>query len=210
MRRRIRAMVAGLTLAALAACGTAGTNPLYEAARQTVQGIGQGQKPAPTLEQQRAAVLSAAAKSQSDAPLLLVELPRSNAVATLVIAAQNGDATTWFDPTGKSITTRGGVVIATRGLGFDLMASDVSGRLAAMKGGPATYRLEQKYLNGEYQLFSIGFDCTATRRGGQMTESCKTASGTIENTFTLRNGAAVAARQWLGGDLGYANLRRVR
>lgn len=198
---------------ALVACGGAANDPFVSAVRNGVARLGAPSTPPPSLEEQRAAVLQDVAAAGGTDPVLIVELPRQQAVASLVAAAENQGATTWLDANGVSIVTRGGIVIATRGLGNDVMASDVSGSRAAVaskSAGSDSYARTQRYLNGEGQLTSLNLRCSARRTSARLEETCTTPQTTITNWYQTKSGNTVASKQWLGPDLGYALLQRLR
>ena len=205
----LKTALALLGLVALVACGATKDDPLFSATKTAVENIGKKKK-TPSMAAQKAALIQKVRASKTDAPILMVELPSRKAVATLSIAGQNNGAITWFDATGRSVTTRDGIVIATRGLGWDVMAADVSGTRRALRGGASSYTQSQRFLDGEDQLNVHQMICSATRAGGTLKETCKTPFGQIENSFVHSGGAVVKARQWLGTGIGYAVVSRIQ
>ncbi len=58
-------------------------------------------------------------------PLLTMEIPSRDTSAGLLQQAVNRGDVTWITPDGNTVTLRGGLVVATRGLGADLMSAEV-------------------------------------------------------------------------------------
>ncbi|MFK7877371.1 MAG: YjbF family lipoprotein [Paracoccaceae bacterium] len=196
----------GALLTLLSACGAAQNDPILSTIQGTAQRLVSPPAPKPSLEAQRAAVLRDIAAAQNSDPILLIELPKQEAVASLVNAGENRGAITWIDPSGVSVVTRGGIVISTRGLGNDLMAADVSGTQRALQGGVKTYKRLHRYLDGEAQLDRSVFACTADKAGATMTETCAGVPGRFTNTYHFRHGVLSQSKQWLGPNIGFARI----
>ena len=195
----------------LVACGGAANDPLVSVVRNSVSRLSAPTAPPPSIEAQRAAVLQDIKAAGGNDPVLVVELTKQKAVASLVVAAENQGATTWLDATGVSVVTRDGIVIATRGLGNDLMASEVSGSLTAVQSGSSGgYARTQRYLNGEGQLITLNLRCSARRAGTRVEELCETPETTIQNWYQVSAGRVTQSKQWIGPVIGYALLSRVR
>ena len=200
-----RAALFALSLA-LAACGNTGTGPIAA----LVQTALRPDAPRPSMAEQRAQVLAAVATSGSTESVLLVEIPGLQAVASLVIVGRNGDVLTWQDPSGVGIITEGGVLRGTRGLGFDLIASDIRGTQAALRGGPTTYRKRARSLDGSGMLQDITYACNSTRTGNTLSETCRNTTQAFKNMYTLQGDKVVKARQWVSPEVGYLTLERVQ
>lgn len=197
-------------LAILFACGNRSDNLLLDVTKELANSAAKEKAPAPSMAQQRAALVERARKAGNSQPILLVELPQAGAVASLSIVGQNNGAISWIDPTGVSVVTRRGVVIATRGLGFDLMSSDTRGTMNALRGGASGYSRFHRYLNGEGLPQDITFSCSAARGGGQISETCTNPDGSFTNSYQLRGSEVVQSRQWLGRQIGYASITRLQ
>jgi hypothetical protein len=96
----------------------------------------------------------------STEPLLFVELTETGQQAIMSAAGRNGNVLTWSTADGRSISLLSGIVVATRGFGFDLMSADVSGTLAAVSGGPRTYERFATYLDGENRTVLRSYSCS--------------------------------------------------
>ena len=152
-------------------------------------------------------------------PLLAAELTRAGTLATLVPAGQNGDVVTWRSRDEVSLSLDHGVVVATRGLGADLMAADVADTLLMLRGGHPQdgYTRIYTYLDGEYQIRFVAFRCreevTVSERieiveefhnTMRVEESCFSPEGNVANTYWVaQDGTIWKSRQWIGLGLGY-------
>jgi hypothetical protein len=162
-----------------------------------------------------------------DVPLMVARL-EDGAVATLFVAAENGPYQTWRTVDGVTLTTRGGVLSATRGLGPDLLAgeSDQSADLLARRQG-GTVRRIHRYLDGNDQIVVHRLECrivpqaaeTVTvfevaHRTTRLVETC-TGDGPgngpdFTNTYWVGAGGTIwASRQFISPDKGHAALERL-
>jgi len=166
-----------------------------------------------------------------DAPQLVgperlrVVLPETGAVAVLGPVARNGDVTVWQTLDGITLSFRQGVLIATRGLGDDLMSADVAGDLAHLRGrgGGGYYPHIRSYLDGENQTVFRAYQCrgtgTAPARveiGGQEIPAQRTDISCVspERAFTnifWQDGAGrvIRSRQWISPNMQYMDTERV-
>lgn len=138
-------------------------------------------------------------------PLLEITLPAQGARATLKRVGVNSDVETWQSGDGVSVSLRRGVVVATRGLGFDLMGADAGPTLAALSGGPAgPYRHQMRYLTGDNHSTYLSASCTLTRVDGRHEEACVTHRGRFTNLYFLNSaGQILRSRQWIATEIGY-------
>ncbi len=74
----------------------------------------------------KAPVLTRAAVEASGAALIRIKLETENARSTLQGVSENGGYVTHISRFGQTITLRGGLVTASRGLGFDLLAVEAA------------------------------------------------------------------------------------
>jgi hypothetical protein len=160
--------------------------------------------------------------------LALLHLKKTETTVVLRQIESNGPYRTWAaygSAERRSLTTRGGIITATRGLGFDLMSSDVNGVLPLItQRQNGTAQRVQRYLNGENIIYEITAQCTV-RRGParvlnlgnksqsttEMVVSCTAPDQEFTNTYLVtRDGRILQARQWLSPAYGYAFIQRVR
>lgn len=147
------------------------------------------------------------------AALLRVALPERGQQAVLSRSGVNGDVETWMTADQVSFSLRQGVLVASRGLGFDLMGADVQGTLDAL-GAPArgAYRRKMRYLDGQNHSFWRTAGCS-TQEGGterglrEVEETCHARDRTFTNIYRLNSqGEIVTSRQWVGPETGYAEI----
>lgn len=158
--------------------------------------------------------------------LLRVVLPQTGVEATLGLISQRDDVAVWQTLDGITVTFRQGVLIATRGLGDDLMSSDVDNTLIMLKGGPSQeyYPQIRSYLDGEDQTQFRAYQCrqsdlsmqqssmgSLSRNLKRVTEHCVSTDGEVTNTYWLDPaGTVVRSRQWVRPDVGYIETERVQ
>ena len=134
--------------------------------------------------------------------LLSVGIPARGAVATLVLVARNQGVETWQTGDNVSISLRDGVIVGTRGLGFDVMGAEVRPTLAALAGRQSgEYTLSRRYLTADNHPESIMATCTMARSGaqGQFVEDCRADVGKFRNEYWLDgSGRIVQSNQWIG------------
>lgn len=164
------------------------------------------------------AVLTRAQLDAEDLPILLVELPELKVAATLAPSGRNKDVETWASGDQASLSFRRGVLVATRGLGSDLMSSDVAGTLTMLGTGRDDYYLRlNTRLDGEYQTKFQAFQCrrvtalperiTIFERRHNTTrieETCVTPGRTVTNIYWAgQDGFLWKTRQWVSDHAGY-------
>lgn len=153
-------------------------------------------------------------RAQIDAqgtPLMLVEFPALGVAGTMAPTGQNGNVITWRTADNVSLSFDDGILVATRGLGHDLMSADVSGTRASLAGRPGNYERFHSYLDGEGQTTLRAFICamappvteTITILGRSQTtqrhdESCNSLGLATQNTYWTAGGTLWASRQWVG------------
>ncbi|MFQ1699080.1 YjbF family lipoprotein [Loktanella agnita] len=117
------------------------------------------------------ASLTADSVAQIRVPVIFVQVPDRQLAATLVPSGQNGPVRSWGSRDGVQLSYDLGVLVATRGLGHDLMAADVGGTLAALRGAPMHYARLLSTINGAYQTVIQRHDCVMTREGARLHEA---------------------------------------
>ncbi|SEN51202.1 Group 4 capsule polysaccharide lipoprotein gfcB, YjbF [Loktanella fryxellensis] len=151
---------------------------------------------------------------RSPQPLLLAEMPSRNLLATLVPRDVDGDVVTWQSAQNQTLSLHDGVLVATRGLGDDLMSADVGRTLNALRSGGSAqaYPRLLTYLDGDGQTVFRSLLCDMD--GGRPdtvdsfdvafattlhVESCQTIGARIENRYWLNaDGTMRRTQQWVG------------
>ena len=153
-------------------------------------------------------------------PTLLVVLERVGAISLPGQVARNGDVATFETEDAITLSLRQGLLVATRGLGFDLMSADVDEPLAAIlsRADGATATRSQTYLDAENRAVRRSFACGyRTARSGaagpgivRVHETCRGRGLAFENRYDLRGTRIVASRQWIGPFHGHLEIEQVR
>ncbi len=217
MIRALSLALAGMML--LASCGS---NQGESFARTTAQQVKQALTPksrraAPLTTETLRTRLTPELRAQIGRPVLIAEFRALNVASVVIDSARNGATTTWLSPDGVGVYTRGGgMVSGTRGLGFDLMASDINGPLAIVTGqGQGTAQRVHHYLDGENSQITVKFACTYSGGNGVVTEQCTSdhddsgqpADLKFTNSYWLdANQRIVKSKQWIGTRNGYITL----
>ena len=160
---------------------------------------------------------------RSRTSLIFAEIPDLSAGGSLRPLGSNGDVVTWQTGDNLGFSFQNGVLISTRGLGFDLMSADVSGTLAALDGASCEYERFQSYLDGQNETQFRSFRCTMAAPVpetieifglGQPTqrhnETCHALGLTVENIYWTGNETMWKARQWAGDRVGYLITERLK
>lgn len=177
----------------------------------------------PSQEELEANVSQALANSEKRLAIVVVE--KRNSFSFMTEISQNASVRTWASPDRRTLSTASGLIVATRGLGFDLMSANLQGSRAlvtARKAGSAQRAMN--YLDGENQMQQFRFSCRTARGKTQkiaigeikadtitMTETCRSSKVSFENTYLVDGrGRIVQSRQWLGVENGYIFWQKLR
>lgn len=230
MRRLGRA---GLAAALLALAGCSGGNDaaptqlqLLDAARESVgqlaagrRGAAQAARPALTravLDQVEATVLEVTVERRGDRAFLFRTLERRD--------SDPGRIEVWSTEDGNvTVATRNGMVIATRGLGGDLLSSAV--QAADGRPGPAGGGEHRQMIRDlDNRERALALSCALVDLGPETIEiverryatrhleqRCAGGGGRVVNDYWVDSRAdrVWRSRQWAGPELGYLSLRRL-
>ncbi len=216
-------------VAALAACsGGKDADPtqlqLLNAARESAGRLVAGGQAAAARP-----ALTRALLEQVDNAVLEVAVERRDISAFLFRVLERGDSDpgrieTWTTEDQKvTITTRNGMLIATRGLGGDLLSSAV--QTEADRPGPAGGGAHVQMIRDlDNRERAVALSCELVDLGPEtldivewrlatrhLQQRCQGAGGRIENDYWVdpRAGVVWKSRQWAGPHLGYLRLRRL-
>lgn len=130
-----------------------------------------------------------------------------------------GTVVVWRASDGAQVMLRDGVLISTRGVGGDVVESNVSevrSLIASGRFGPSNRSVS--FLSGDNQLLTLNLSCSVTNRGlegvvlvekpvslQRIREECPTEYGPIVYDYWIEPGAQVIrkSRQWAGPVIGY-------
>lgn len=153
--------------------------------------------------------------------LLLFAPVNEDRASVFASVSRNGDLITWVSDEGVSLTLRDGLVIATRGLGNDLMGA-TSGQVyqGLVSGSGRTVRIHD-YLDGEDQIVRREYACElATLRSEVieiyqrqhqtrlMSETCTGDAGSFRNLYWIDAAGKIwQSRQWVSPRVGAVDIQ---
>lgn len=170
------------------------------------------------------AILNRAQIDASPQPILLADAARLNGGATLVEMGRRDGVVTWRTRDFAALSYRDGLLVATRGLGFDLMSADVSGSRAALSGGPAQgYTRLASFLGPEDDTVFRAFVCEMRNAGSdsvqsfgltfpalRMEETCYGKNLRIDNRYWVAPGGGLRRSiQWVSPEVGYLETEQI-
>ena len=213
-------LITGAVTAGLALAGCT-NNPSRKATALTVgKQILQpgGKKDTSETYVQRVSREAATALENTDLPVGTVLLPARDTGAVLVRIETNGPYGTWGTGDRSSITMRDGMITATRGLGDDLMSSDIDGVLSLVaQRSEGTAERVQRFLDGENKIYEVRTRCrisvqgSATRGPTMVREACRGDDVAFENRYAVNAaGQIVESKQWINARNGHAVVKRLR
>lgn len=174
---------------------------------------------------QQVAADIAKALAATDAPLILLTVPKRKQVTVMQELEENRGYDTYGTADRRSIVLRGGMLTGTRGLGHDVMSSDVAAVRALVSGRRAgAARRVMRYLDGEDLTVARVWQCevrvgdssraTLAQRQADVTEVSETCTGDgpgFTNTYQVGDkGRILTSRQWHSPPVGYLSIRTLR
>lgn len=156
-----------------------------------------------------------------DVPVDLVTFEGLRLVAAITPVGVNGGVETWASLDQKSVALRDGMVVATRGIGPDLISASVPGPARVAAGG--SWERVLVTLDGDDQQQRLRLSCNAVQAGAArivilershdtrlVRETCTAPGMQITNEYWFEGGSKLRqSRQWLGRELGHAAIRRL-
>jgi len=155
-------------------------------------------------------------------PVMLLEVPNLGGFASLEARQTRGDTIFWLSVDSVSISTKSGLVIASRGMGDDLMSADVSGVLRALRQGQGRYERRMQFLDGLEQTQTRTYACTMipkartqidilgeTHRVTQLEETCEGEGPAFTNTYWQNAQGLWQSTQWISPTVGHVTLQMV-
>ncbi|MCK0168773.1 YjbF family lipoprotein [Jannaschia sp. S6380] len=189
----------GALMLALTACGSDDLpdTPLGTAAR-TVGGLVLPGEPVPDAR----AVLTPEMLANSPTAVMLLVTERTDRGLTLVPLTVNRGTEQWIDANGGGILRRDGILVGTRGLGFDLLTADVAPLAAALRAGGGTNVLRvNRHLRGDDRIEVRRYFCDVRPVGGEtLTFYGRNFRTTVFEESCTGEGDAFVNRYWREGD----------
>lgn len=209
-------VLVALVLAGCSGGDTGGSAPVPGLSRLT------GGAAAPATVEVEVVVVPGAGAAVDTAPRMRATVELSRVTAPLRLAADRGGYQTWIADDRTTLTLRGGLVTATRGLPFDLLAADAEAAAQAVNGrSPGSYPRSYRYTSGLRGIETRSYNCTLARAGAEtvtvhgrqeattrFTETCSDAAGGFRNDYWIgRDGRLKKSRQFLDPQGGYLTLQ---
>lgn len=156
------------------------------------------------------------------APVDLVTIENRGAQGLIVQVGTNGSVETWSSADNKTLSMRNGMLVATRGLGGDLMSAAVP-NLAQLESGQ-TVKRAHTVLDGEDKPFTHRFDCRGIRNGAKtitvversyqtqhITEDCNGPDGSFSNDYWVQTGGKLRrSRQFVSESVGFVVIEHLQ
>lgn len=152
--------------------------------------------------------------TQANTPLLRFGVLSRNSSAFLRLDVTRAGVKNWLSPEGISISTRDGLLIATRGLGGDLLASDVGETQAMIAAGNIgiTTRFHT-FISGADEAVTRTYVCELALHGTQtitistqqiatrvLIENCQSLDQEFSNLYWVvgAENLIIQSQQWAG------------
>ncbi len=163
------------------------------------------------------ALFDAEQVARLNVPVIL--LTTEDLATPLIAGAQTGRVQTWQSRDEVQVSEIAGVLIATRGLGHDLMVADVG---EGVRAGADQYARHWMHLDGRLQLVRQDAQCRLALQGTQIHQApletplvqvfVETCGGTdpITNTYHMgADGVVWWSQQWVSDQVGMVTLERI-
>ena len=156
-------------------------------------------------------------------PILFVEIDRGQN-GTMTQYPGEGVGQTWLGVDGSTVTLAGGMLKATRGVGDDLMGSEISRQINWKNPSDAPYTRKLAYLREDNQTRVDEYECSLTDtkkyetievfdakfRVRRITETCRGDGSQFVNDYRIdASGLVRTSRQYHGEKIGYMTLERL-
>lgn len=227
--RRLPAAVAAIALAALGGCASgpeANKSRLVELLDLTRSALADDDSERIDLPPGAIPQIDPALLAGVTDPVLLAYFEGFGALATLGLVEQKDGVGTWFSANNSSLSLAGGgLVVATRGLGADLIAADVSQVQAGIESGRAgEVRRVHRRLDGLYGLQRLELRCALRPVGRESIQILGVARSTLRieehctgpdtgfvNTYwrDAQKSLIWQSQQWINPDIGVITLQRL-
>jgi hypothetical protein len=167
--------------------------------------------------------LTRARLSTLETPVDLVTFEQSGAQGVIAKVGDNQGVETWSSLNQKTLSFRRGVLVATRGLGPDVISAVVPSPEQLAVAGTA-YRRAFVFLGDEDQPQTLRFDCQVSLIGPEsltiverryetrhLRENCTGPSGGFENDYWFESNLKLRqSRQWMGKEAGSAIIQQLK
>lgn len=219
----IRKGMAALLMVALGACSNTGPTPVVETFRTI--GASMGKSAVDTRNARE--VLTPAILDEIRQPYLLVEIPSRQASASRTLFHQRGSIQDWRGADGISIILQDDVLVATRGLGADLLSADPVPPAVLRASRSEAYTRVYRHLDTENRLVTESYLCSTAPGGAaqvdliarqvatrRIIETCRGANDAqlpVINQYWVgtSDGLMSKSRQWVSQSVEYATFHHL-
>lgn len=213
----IRHIITFAICAALTACSSDGKSERLDMIKKLTNDLITRDEKQKTVDPRK--VITRAQLDKVKTPLILAEIPQREQVGTLALYSRDTRGQTWLGQDGATITTRNGTLIATRGMGPDLMAAD----WVTNYQNDNIYSRRWESLRSDNEIITVTMNCSLVKIGAktvkifekdyktvQINEKCTNDDLEIVNTFWIEDSGLVRkSKQWHGQDIGFILLERM-
>jgi hypothetical protein len=212
-----------VSLAALAACGSGGRDPIVQAALEEAGGLWAREAPKPAAPPR---VVTRADIERADVAAIQARLEGDASPTLMYAVASNGGYVTFASALQQQIVLRGAQIAGTRGLGTDLLSAWTETPDPLVRPVPPArwprgvrrvYELPAEGPQGEILAFDCYFEPPAPAamtilqvryQGVQIPEICEGPSGGFENLhFVDSSGAVWRSLQWVGPKMDLVDMQ---
>lgn len=148
-------------------------------------------------------------------------LEKLGLTAVIEPVESSGGIVTYRTADNRTVSFRDEMVIATRGIGADLVTAEAPS-LAHVRAGTGEHGRAFYHLDGLLRPVPVRFACTLSDAGTEtvaylgrsyaarrVDETCTGPAGRFVNQFWFQGGVLRQSRQWLGEGLGVLAIRRL-
>lgn len=162
----------------------------------------------------------AATLASNPRPMSIVTIEDRSSSGIVSLIDANGAYRTYGNASRQALVFHNGLLSATRGLGDDLMSSDIdtAGLIVSRKDGQATR--VSRYLDGEGKTIEARMTCSVSvgenktvglGTGRVVSEACTSDGADINNSYVVDGqGRVLWSRQWHGHGNGYLVVQPIR
>lgn len=218
-----RSILVAFATLAVAACGSdktsTGTTDALKAVASSVTGPLRA-KPDPDA---KGIGLTRAALANILTPVDLVTVEKTGAQGVIAKIATNRGVETWSSVDGKTLSMRNGIILATRGLGGDLMSAAVPTASQLMQAN-SHHQRTHTILDGEDKPVIQRFDCRSARQGAEtitvverpystyrVQETCAGDAGGFLNEYWFESGGKLRrSRQMISNSVGIVAIEHLQ
>lgn len=219
MIKALRSFLIGLAFF-LAACGSNQAGLEYVLLKDSITNILQKSKETKQVQPRPREIITRAMIDKFNNNLIFIEILNDDYVATIELSSRPSQADVWETLSGRSVVTKEGILVATRGFNHDLMGADTqSARDALTKASESEtleYTRSYRYLVADNQDQVLKLECKLLfsknetisifekeYKTKKYSETCTNNKLKVENFFWVqKNNTIRKSEQWQGKNLG--------